>query len=172
MKYRLIKKILVLLFFFAIPAINAQEEKFIGLFVYNFTKYFDWPESSKSGDFKIQVLGHESVYNELLRITGGKKIGTQNILVQQIASASEIDESQIVFIGYWHSRFFPEINTKLLNSPTLLITEMEGMLDKGSAINFVIRDGTIKFEMKTSNVTSHQIKTDQRIRELAYRVVE
>ena len=172
MKYKPIKKILVFLFFFAIPVINAQEEKFIGLFVYNFTKYFDWPESSKSGDFKIQVLGHESVYNELVRITGGKKIGTQNILVQQIASASEIDESQIVFIGYWHSRFFPEINTKLLNSPTLLITEMEGMLDKGSAINFVIRDGTIKFEMKTSNVTSHQIKTDQRIRELAYRVVE
>jgi hypothetical protein len=49
---------------------------------------------------------------------------------------------------------------------------MEGMLDKGSDINFVIRDGTIKFEMRTAGVISRQLKIDPRIRELAYRVVD
>ena len=47
----------------------SQEEKYIGLFVYNFTKYFDWPESAKAGDFIIEVIGHQSVYDELARIT-------------------------------------------------------------------------------------------------------
>lgn len=170
-----IKPVLFVIFLLIVPGLHevrAQEEKYIGLFVYNFTKYLDWPESSKTGNFKIQVLGHQSVYEELIRITTGKKIGTQNIIIENINSIAQIEKCQIVFIGHWQSKYLPEILPKLENKPTLIITEMEGMLDKGSAINFIIRDGTIKFEMKTSNVHVHQIKSDQRIRELAYRVVD
>jgi hypothetical protein len=151
---------------------RAQEEKYIGLFIYNFTKYFDWPESTKNSDFVIQIFGHKTVYDELLRLTAGKKVGTQNIVIQNVMNLQEISRCQIVFVGHWQSRYLGDVITKIGNHPTLLITEMEGMLDKGSAINFVIRDGTIKFEMKAPNVDSHQLKTDQRIRELAYRVID
>ncbi len=170
-----IRPVLIFLFFFFMTGLlklQAQEEKYIGLFVYNFTKYFDWPEVAKTGNFRIQVLGHQSVADELARITSGKKIGAQNILVENVKTVAEINKCQMVFIGHWHSKYLPEILSTLDNYPTLIITEMEGMLDNGSAINFIIRDGTIKFELKTSNVTSHQLKADQRIRELAYRVVE
>jgi len=172
MRSRIINLFLLLLFCYGSSLTHAQEEKYIGLFVYNFTKYFDWPESSKIGDFKIQILGHQSVYEELIKITLGKKVGTQNIVIQNINSLSEVNKCQIVFVGHWQSRYIPEILSKIGTHPTLLITEMEGMLDQGSAINFVIRDGTIKFEMKISNVTAHNLKSDQRIRELAYRVIE
>ncbi|MBN2523718.1 MAG: YfiR family protein [Bacteroidales bacterium] len=152
--------------------LEAQEEKYIGLFLYNFTKYFDWPETVKSGDFVIEVLGHKSVYDELLRITANKKIGNQNIVVKNPETPEAIGKCHIMFVGHWHSRHLPVILNKLSNHPSLIITEMEGLLDQGSAINFVIRDGTIKFEMKISNVNSHNIKTDQRIRELAYKVID
>jgi hypothetical protein len=151
---------------------NAQEEKYIGLFVYNFTKYFDWPESSKGGDFVIQILGHKSVYDELTRLTAGKKVGNQNIVIQNVSGVQEISKCQIVFIGHWQSKILPDVIGKIGNYPTLIITETEGLLDQGSAINFIIRDGTIKFEMKNSNVNAHQLKSDQRIRELAYRVID
>lgn len=172
------KKVLLplglLLFFFLVTGKQAtcQEEKFIGLFVYNFTKYFDWPENSKTGDFKILVVGHPSVYEELTKLCAGKKVGVQNIVLKNINSVEEISSCHILFVGHWHSRLFPEIKSKIGNQPTLIISEMEGMLDKGSAINFVIRDGTIKFEMKSSNLLSQNLKTDQRIRELAYKVVD
>jgi hypothetical protein len=93
-------------------------------------------------------------------------------MIQNVASIQEIKPCQMVFVGHWQSRLLPEIIEKIGNQPTLLITEMEGMLDQGSAINFVIRDGTIKFEMKTSNATRQQLKVDPRIRELAYKVVD
>jgi hypothetical protein len=163
----------IVLFFMSIQlSLYAQEEKYIGLFVYNFTKYFDWPESTKSGDFLIQVLGHKSVYDELVRLTAGKKVGNQTIVLQNINSVQEVSKSQIIFIGHWQSRFLPEILTKLGNYPIMVVTEMEGMLDNGSGINFIIRDGTIKFEMKMANLSSRQLKTDPRIRELAFRVVD
>jgi len=150
----------------------AQEEKYIGLFIYNFTKYFDWPETTKTDNFVIQVLGHKSVYDELLRLTSGKKVGNQNIIIQNLTTIQEISKSQIIFVGHWQSRLLPDVMSKMGNYPTLLVTEMEGLLDQGAAINFVIRDGTIKFEMKMDNLSNHQLKTDPRIKELAYRVID
>jgi len=164
--------LLILVFALFVMKLQAQEEKYIGLFVYNFTKYFDWPQSMKGDDFVIEILGHPSVYEELLKITATKKIGTQNIVIKNPSTPEEIGNSHIVFVGHWQSRHLPYIIDKLSARPSLIITEMEGLLEQGSAINFVIRDGTIKFELKMSNVSSHQLKTDPRIRELAYRVVE
>jgi hypothetical protein len=153
--------------------VKAQEEKYIGLFIYNFTKYFDWPEGAKTGDFIIEIIGHESVGSELNKLTTGKKLGSQNIVVKNIGKVEEMSgHAHIVFVGHWQSRFISDVLPKIQNKHVLLISEMEGMLDKGSAINFIIREGTIKFELDISNVTTYRLKADQRIRELAYRVVE
>lgn len=152
---------------------SAQEEKYIGLFVYNFTKYFDWPEQSKSGDFIVEIIGHQSVFDELVKITQGKKIGNQNITIRNLKNIQEMSTtSHMVFVGHWQSRYLSEVLGKVNRKPVLVISEMEGMLELGADINFVIRDGTIKFEMKTTNINSRQIKIDPRIRELAYRVID
>jgi len=58
---------------------------------------------------------------------------------------------------------------KISDGPTLVITEFDGLLQKGSCINFVIQEGSIKFEMNSTNVQKRQLKTDPRIRELALR---
>jgi hypothetical protein len=164
--------LLFVLLFFSRFELYAQEEKYIGLFVYNFTKYFDWPESMKSGDFMIEVIGHRSVYDELIKITSGKKVGNQNVVVRNFNSPEGIGNCHILFLGHWHSRYLQDVLNITKDSPTLVITEMEGLLDKGAGINFVVRDGTIKFEMNSTNVQKNHLKTDPRLRELAYRVVD
>jgi hypothetical protein len=172
MKNRYAHIFIILLFFLSQYKVNAQEEKYIGLFIYNFTRYFDWPESNKNGDFIIEVLGHESVYKELVKLTTGKKVGNQNFVIKNYNSMDGMGKCQIVFVGHWHSRFLPDVLNRVTDFPTLVITEADGMLDKGSCINFLVREGTIKFEMNSSNVQKRQLKTDPRIRELALKVVE
>jgi hypothetical protein len=172
MRNKYVHIFILLLLFFNYSKVEAQEEKYIGLFIYNFTRYFDWPESNKSGDFVVEILGHESVYKELLKLTAGKKVGNQDFVIKNLTSADALEECQIVFVGHWHSRFLPDVLSKLADTHALVITESEGLLDKGSCINFVIRDGTIKFEMSSQNVNKKQLKTDPRIRELALKVVD
>ena len=76
---------------------NAQEEKYIGLYIYNITKYFDWPPASKSGNFIIEVFGHQSVYTELQRLTAGKTIGNQNIVVRNYTAIDQMGDCHIIF---------------------------------------------------------------------------
>ncbi len=169
-----INKIITTLFlsFFIFFHGYAQEEKYIGLYLYNFTKYFDWPEESKSGDFVIDILGHKSVYDNLKKLTETKKVGNQNIVVRNYSDAANIDKCQILFVGYWNSKSLPEILEKTKNQYTLIITEKEGLINEGSAINFVIRDNTIKFEFCKSNTTKYGIKIDPRIKQLAVAVFD
>ncbi len=172
MRYKHHITFIILFLLFGLGKLEAQEEKYIGLFIYNFTHYFEWPETNKNDDFVIEVIGHESVYKELLRLTAGKKVGNRDFSIRNFNSPEGTGNCQIIFVGHWHTRLLPEILTKVADSPTLVITESEGLLDKGSCINFVIRDGTIKFEMNATNVQKKQLKTDPRLRELALRVVD
>ena len=169
-----INKIVITIFlsFFIFSHSFAQEEKYIGLFLYNFTKYFDWPEESKSGDFIIDVLGHKTVYEKLKELTESKRVGNQNIVVRNYSDATNIEKCQIIFVGYWNSRLLPEILEKTKNQHTLIVTEKEGLISEGSAINFVIRDNTIKFEFCKSNTTKYGIKIDPRIIQLAIAVYD
>jgi hypothetical protein len=166
------KSIFVVIFISILPEGYSQEEKYIGLFLYNFTKYFDWPENVKAQDFVVEVLGHKSVFDELTRLTSGKKVGNQNIIIRNLNSVDEVGRSNILFVGHWQSRTINDIITKVGTNSTLIVSEMDGMLDKGSSINFIIRDGTIKFEINLTNIKKEQLKVDPRLRELAYKVVE
>lgn len=152
--------------------IQAQEEKYISLFLYNFTKQFDWPERVKSGDFIIQVIGHRSVYSELKQFTSTKKVGNQNIVVWGITDVSQVSKSHILFVGHWQSRFLTDIIGKIGNHPTLIVTEKEGLLELGAAINFIIEEGTIKFEFKKSNASKHNLKYSPQIMQMAERVYD
>jgi hypothetical protein len=173
MKIRnLIRGCLVLIVLQGMGNVYAQEEKYIGLFVYNFTKYFDWTENMKTGNFTIEVLGHKSVFDELTKLTVGKTVGNQPIVVKNLNSIEQIGVSHILFIGHWQSRMISELLKKTIGNNTLVISESEGMLSQGSAINFVIRDNNIKFEINMSNAKNKGLKVDPRIRELACKVVD
>jgi hypothetical protein len=163
---------LVLILIQGMGNLYAQEERYIGLFIYNFTKYFDWPENMKTGSFTIEVLGHKSVFDELTKLTAGKSVGNQPIVIKNISSPDQVGKSHILFVGHWQSRFLVDIITKINSNNTLVISEAEGLLSQGSAINFVIRDNTIKFEINISNARDKGLKVDPRIRELAIKVVE
>jgi hypothetical protein len=169
------KKIFLIFSLIFLMAYNsqAQEEKYISLFVYNFTKYFDWPEASKANDFRIQVLGHKSVYDALAVVTAGKTVGTQKIVVEHLVSLDQLSSNiNILFIGHWQTRYIESIREQLKGKSVLLVAESEGLLNQGVAINFIIRDEKIKFEYNPNNAKNAGLKIDPRLRELAYSVIE
>jgi DNA-binding transcriptional regulator of glucitol operon len=75
-------------------------------------------------------------------------------------------------LGHWQTRHLSKTKTIIADKPVLLVTEFEGLLQKGSVINFVIREGSIKFELSKSNAEAQGLQTDMRLVQLAYSVVE
>jgi hypothetical protein len=162
------KKTTLLLFLaFIGSSLFAQQEKLQAVFIYNFTKYINWPESYREGDFKIGVLGSKAMTDELKQIAQKRKVGTRTIAVESYNSIDEIKKCQMLYISDSKSSLLPKAVLKLSLEPTVIITATDGSLKKGSAINFVIDDGKQKFEVKESNLKKNNLKVSDDLLNLA-----
>jgi len=167
------KIILLLVFSLAVLKVDAQEEKYITLYIYNFTKYIEWPDEYKEGDFVIDVLGHKSVYDRLKPMLEEKQRGGQNFVVNNPTEVSEIHEDcHILFVGHWQSEKLQRALEKVGDAGTLVVTEKGGLLEQGSAINLVVKNQEIAFELKKSNISRYNLSYSNDLTSLAERVVD
>lgn len=164
---RKISLVSVMLFAAFVGSLCAQSsEKYQALFIYNFTRYIEWP-SANSAEFTIGVLGKSSVYKELVTVAEGRKVGTQTIKVKKFASASEIGNCQIVFVSSDASAQVAAIASSSQGNNTLIITERYGLISKGAAINFIEDDGKQKFQMSRVNMQKTGLKVNNQLVNLA-----
>jgi hypothetical protein len=164
------KKLLLLVgIFYLIVPLHAQTgiPKAQAMFIYNFSRLVEWPVAYKSGPFIIGVLGGSTVADELEVYAMGKKVGTQDIQIKRYKTLQEIAVCHILFIPFARTKQLPEIQAAMQGKNTLLITEKNGALNEGSAINFVILADKIKFELETQNITRYGLKYSSKLQEMA-----
>jgi hypothetical protein len=143
---------LVLVFSANLPA-KSQDEKLKAIFVYNFTKYVNWPQ--RSGNFVITVIGKSPIYAEIMSIASKKNVGNSVIEVRTVNVPEEVTESQIVYIPTSKNNALSVIKEKALERHFLIITEKPDACKAGSCINFVNKDGRLSFEISKINMESY-----------------
>ena len=150
---------------------SAKAQSSIGqaqaVFIYNFTRLIEWPADYKSGDFVVGVFGSSEVFNDVKSFCNGKMVGNQPISVAKYVNADDVGKCHILFISYGKSKELGAITSKISGNKTLIISERKGALDEGSAINFVIVDDKLKFELKASNGTKYGLKIHSNLENMA-----
>ena len=113
--------------------------KIKAIFIYNFTKYIEWPENQKQGDFVIGVLGNSNpnLIKELDKMATLSKIGSRGFVVKIYNSVEEITKCQLLFITAEKSNLITAAVQKVAKNNTLVIGENTGQIKKGAVINFV-----------------------------------
>lgn len=147
-----------LLLFILLPASKAQDEKFKALFMYNFTKYLEWPVSKQSGDFVIGVYGNSPIINELNIIAQKRKVGAQQIVVSKIASPDGLEKCNIVYVPESRSAKIDEVKQYCDGHSVVVITDKEGLAKTHSGINYIKIDGKQNFEINKKRLESEGIK--------------
>lgn len=162
--------IICLALIFIIPVTYCQTSipKAQSLFIYNFSRLIEWPANARSGEFVIGIFGTAGeIGNELTAYMKGKKVGTQDIQVRVFKTVAEIQGCHILFVPFSKTKQMPELLNALSGKYTLFITEKSGALNEGSAINFVIMEDKMKFELKPENASRFGIKFSAKLQEMA-----
>ena len=128
------------------------------MMVYNFVKYVQWPANSGSGDFVIGVVGNTEMYNTMAKWYNGNKIGTHTCVVKQFKSAADVSDAQVIFIDRSKSGEFDDINSKTKGKNTLIVTDKNGLGERGSSINFKVVDSKLKFELNQKALEASNLK--------------
>ncbi len=112
-------------------------------YLYNFTKYVDWPASS--GSFVIGVYGDSGISSTLAALVIGKSVSGHPISVRDISSPSDVAGCSMVFVS--SSEPAGPIISGAAGSPILTVGESDDFLDKGGMIEFVIDGGKVRYEI-------------------------
>lgn len=143
------------------------------LYLYNFATLIDWPSDYRKGNFVIGVYGtKDGVYDNLKSKFEGKAIGSQEIIIKNFTSTSQIDLAHILYVTPAKSTEIGSLNSAFKGKSTLLVTERDGNLSKGAAINFVVNGSSQKFEISKSNAQKHKLVIADRLLNLAIKVEE
>jgi hypothetical protein len=157
-----LKKFVLLL---ALPLLSATKAtpppdtnaKVKSSYIMAFTKNIEWPGNYKEGSFVIGVLGSSTLIDELNKMAETKKVGLQSIEVKTFTSPASISKCHLLYVAPEMSNSLKDVLAKIKGQSTLVVTEKSGMIKLGSAINFVVQDSKLKFELNKSNAQKYNL---------------
>lgn len=136
------------------------------MMMFNFIKYVQWPEA-RSGEFVIGIVGNADIFNTMNTYYKGNKVGTKTLVIKRLQSPLEADECQVVFIDKTKSNEFDAYNDRVKGRSTLVITDKNGLGEKGSGINFKLVDNKLKFELNQRAIESANLKVANSLSSMA-----
>ncbi len=170
------KRQLICFVLFVLPAVFGFQTTAAGdtnarlksVFIYNFTRYIDWPTDYKSGSFVINMYGtNASMLAELQKMALTKTVGSQKIEIKNTTTLDGIGKCHILYVRSDATTPIADIIAKVKGKATLIVTEVPGLAKKGSAINFVIIDNRQKFELNQVNAEKNNLKVSSSLLALA-----
>lgn len=145
--------------------------KIKAIYIYNFTKYIEWPDDYKQGNFVVGVYGTNApLISELNKMATSKTVGSQKLEIKSLASAGDASSCHIVFVQPDNSGLLPDVLGKVKGKSALIVTDKAGMASKGSGINFVYVDNKQKIELNKSNIEKYKLKVASTLVEMALQV--
>lgn len=148
---------------------SAKEEEIKAAFLYNFTKFIDWPGhtfTSPLSSFKSCLLA-DHTKGAVLDAFHDKQVVDRNIEVMSFDSIQDVDSCQILYIGDSDLKTRQMALAAVNGKPVLTIGENHGFAEQGGMINFYIDDDRVLFEINVDALNQAGLIASSRLLNLA-----
>jgi hypothetical protein len=130
------------------------------LYLYKFSQLIKWPGTAASREFRIGVAGVTRLTPVLEQYFASKnKSSAIQYKVVRFETAQAITDCDMLYIAKEQLGSFDMIVKKLAGKPTLLISEVPGLIRRGTCINLISEGGaSIKVQGNRNSLEAHQLK--------------
>jgi len=147
-----------------------SEDAVKAAFVYRFAGYVKWPDEVLPPDkFTIAVLGEGEVAANLQALSAGRTLLNRPVQVRQVASIRQADGAQILYVGNDRRSLLHMLRPGPARG-TLVVTDADGALAAGSAINLLVIEHRVRFEISLEAAQQAGLKISSDLLALAVQV--
>jgi hypothetical protein len=153
----------------AVPAqtLNGPRESAVkAAFLIKFASFVDWPSSAlpRPGEpLVIGVLGDDGLFADLEQLAQGQTVNGRPVHALRLRDLPAPDERvQILYIAAATEARLRDLVPRVAG-PVLVVTQSEGALALGAALNFVLRRGRLRFEASPHAAAAHGLKLSSRL---------
>ncbi len=155
------------------PSLQAKEQsieyKVKAAYLYNFSKFTDWPNDSaftEQKTFTICILGDDPFGSAIAPIKT-KYIRKQPIKLMYFSQMDPgINQCKILFIAETNTNAVQSILLTLADSNILTVGESSDFAINGGIIGFVINDGRVQFQVNKQAARRARLEIDPRLLKL------
>ena len=152
----------------------AQEDQVKAAYLYKFLGLVDWPASAFEGDqspFVIGISGAEGLADELMPMVANRSTSGRPIVTRKIAPGSTLIGVHVLFIGRQAATRAASLVAMARELPVLVVTDSDDVFAVGGAINFVLVDNKVRFDVNLRTHEAGGVKISSRLLGVARRVL-
>lgn len=153
-------------------ATSAGEWQIKSAFLYNFTKFVEWPAVAPTAPpqpIVIGVLGAAALAQELAELVAGRNVNGRPIEVRAVHTAAEARTTQVLFVSAEEDARYVAMRSELADSPVLTVGESPSFSVAG-AIGFVQDGEKLRFEINVDIAERSHLKVSAQLQKLAVAV--
>ena len=153
----------------------APEPQVKAAYLVNFPGFVEWPPEAfrdAASALVIGWVGAEPVVQELQALVAARRVLGRPVELRPVTQPAQLAELHLLFVGAQSRRDGTELIAACRTLPVLVVTEAAWGLAAGAMLNFVSRDGTIRFEASRTNAERAGLKLSARLLRIAERVVD
>ena len=143
-------------------------------FLYNFTKFVAWPAEAVNAThspFTICVSGDEAFGRKLVEAVRGETVHGRPIVVRRLQHGEVCEDCQMLFISRSENESLATLLKSVAGRPVLTVSETDGSAVRGSMVNLLVIQGTIKMEVNLARARSSHLEISSYLLKLA-KIVE
>lgn len=148
----------------------SKEYQVKAAFLYNFTKFVEWPASRFSdatSPIVIAVLGRNPFGEELNAIVRERKVNGRGLVVKIIDSADEAAAAHLLFVGADAEDRLAGKMDALQKAGVLTVGESPRFIASGGVINFTLEADKVRFQINPQAGEQTGLKISAQLLKLA-----
>jgi hypothetical protein len=131
----------------AASAQAANEYEVKAAFLYNFTRFVDWPRPSGSGSFCIGIDGSDPFGGALEEAVKGRSAGGRAIAIKRFKPGEEPAGCEIIFVSATDPKRMSAILARLKGAAILTVGDAPGFCANGGDIGFAVQDNKVRLQV-------------------------
>ena len=144
----------------------APEYQVKAAFLYNFTRFIDWPTTafrSPTSPFVIGIIGDDPFGGYINSTVKGEKVNNHPIIVQRYDNIQDVTDCHMLFISSPATARVKDIVRAIGRRGILTVSDMENFTRHGGMVNFYKENSKIRFEVNVASSRSAQLDISSKL---------
>jgi hypothetical protein len=150
----------------------TSEHEVKAAFMYNFSRFVQWPGPETDKPFTIGVIGKDPFGPVLDEAVQGKRVNGRELVVRRFSRIESVVGCNILFVASSEENNLERILHALRGMPVLTIGEMNQFGERGGMINLITQGNRIRFEINVEAIERGGLKVSSDLLRLAKIVTE
>jgi hypothetical protein len=142
----------------------SRLDQLIAGYVLNFTKFVEWPESSRSEDLTICVAGNPGLYDALLSGAANTSVGSRHVAVRRVEDVPSARGCHVLYLEPVSPVRVAQLTT---SAPILTVSDGNGFAHAGGTIELFTQQNRLRFIINLENARRAGLRISSNLLQLA-----